>query len=336
MKKIVKSKKRMFSPREFIELTIIITIFLVMQVQLPYTIYSPGGLLNINERLTGDVYKSSGSINLTYVTSRDGTVQNVLTSFIVPSWDLIENDDIKPNHETIKSSLERARIQMKEAISNATKLAYEKAGKDITLKEKHFYVTYITDNIKTELKVGDELLEIDNHIVNDFDKIKTFLENKKENEEISIKVKRDDKEKEVKTTIKYIDGEPKIGISLSFIDEYELNPKISYTAKSSEAGPSGGLMISLAIYNGLVKEDITKGINISGTGTIASDGTVGEISGVKYKISGAVKKKSEVFICPEENYKEALKEKEKNKYDIKIIKVKTFDEAIEKIKLLKK
>ncbi len=42
-------------------------------------------------------------------------------------------------------------------------------------------------------------------------------------------------------------------------------------------------MLTLTIYNAISGEDLIKGRNIAGTGTINLDGTVGEIDGVKYK-----------------------------------------------------
>lgn len=91
-------------------------------------------------------------------------------------------------------------------------------------------------------------------------------------------------------------------------------------------------MFTLSIYNKLVDEDITKNRKVVGTGTIDLNGNVGEIGGVKYKLKGAVKSKADIFICPYENYDEAINLKNKYNYDIEIIKVSTFDEAIEKLK----
>ena len=77
-------------------------------------------------------------------------------------------------------------------------------------------------------------------------------------------------------------------------------------------------------------------LTIVGTGTISSDGSVGEIGGVKYKLNGAVKSKADIFLVPKgSNYKEALKEKEKNNYDIEIKAVGTFDEAVSYLESLK-
>ena len=88
-------------------------------------------------------------------------------------------------------------------------------------------------------------------------------------------------------------------------------------------------MLTLAIYNALTPDDITKGRTIVGTGTISLDGTVGAIDGVKYKILGADKNDAEIFLCPMENYEEALRVKEEFDLDIKIHGVATFQEALE-------
>ena len=91
-------------------------------------------------------------------------------------------------------------------------------------------------------------------------------------------------------------------------------------------------MMTLAIYNYLTNDSLTKNRKIVGTGTIDINGNVGEISGIKYKLKGAVKNKADIFIVSEENYDETIKLKEKNKYNIKIVSVKTIDEAIKYLK----
>ena len=66
-------------------------------------------------------------------------------------------------------------------------------------------------------------------------------------------------------------------------------------------------MLTLAIYSNLNKIDLTHGKTIVGTGTIDADGNVGQISGIKYKLLGAVANKGDIFLVPDgDNYKEAL------------------------------
>ena len=110
--------------------------------------------------------------------------------------------------------------------------------------------------------------------------------------------------------------------------EYELDPKIKINFKESEGGSSGGVMMAVSIYNAITEEDITKGLNISGTGTIDINGNVGEIDGVKYKIMGAVKNNMDIVFVPPGNYEEAINTKKENNKDIEIISVETFDDVI--------
>ena len=148
-------------------------------------------------------------------------------------------------------------------------------------------------------------------------------------------VERNKKEKIIKTTIySSEDDNRKItGIYINSINTYKTNPKVNIKFKSSESGASGGLIETLDIYNKLVKEDITKGKKIAGTGEIDSDGNILSIGEVKYKLLGAVKKNADIFIVPNgENYKTCMKVKKEKKLKIKIIGVSTFREALEKLK----
>jgi PDZ domain-containing protein len=70
---------------------------------------------------------------------------------------------------------------------------------------------------------------------------------------------------------------------------------------------------------------------------IDSYGNVGDIGGVRYKLIGACHGDADVFIVPDgKNYKEALKVKEKEGYNIEIVGVENFDEALEYLKNYKK
>jgi PDZ domain-containing protein len=105
-----------------------------------------------------------------------------------------------------------------------------------------------------------------------------------------------------------------------------------YHYEKNESGSSGGLMLSLSMYNSLVEEDITKGMRIAGTGTIEYDGSVGEIAGVKYKIMGASDKNVDLFIVPRANYEEAKQVIEENHYNIKLMIADTFEQVLNDLK----
>jgi Lon-like protease len=93
------------------------------------------------------------------------------------------------------------------------------------------------------------------------------------------------------------------------------------------AGPSAGLMFSLALYDRLTPEDLTGGRRIAGTGTISCDGTVGEIGGVTQKVAGAEAMGAEVFLAPAGNLAEA----QAAARDIRVISVGTFQDAVQQL-----
>ncbi len=230
----------------------------------------------------------------------------------------------------------RDRLFLNTGNTNAVSLAYQKANRSFEVTNTKNYVLYIDERADTTLKIGDDIREINGQKIENLEDIRSIISNSNPQDTLTFLVLRGEKEKEA-TGVVYQEGEEKfIGVAIQSDFDYETDPKITLHFSKNEAGSSGGLLLTLSIYNQLVKEDITHGLKIAGTGTIEMDGTVGPIGGVKYKLSGAVKEKADVFLVPKgDNYEEAIKEKEKHHYKIKIIGVETFDEALESLENLK-
>ena len=277
---------------------------------------------------------SKGSINATYVNSLKGTIFFYLLSYIIPSFDREKISDSIYEDETIEDSLFREKLYFKNSISNATFVAYTKANKKITVKNSSLYVLYIDSFADTTLKTKDKIISIENKKVLDNASFKNIINAYDENTIINIKVLRNNKIVNTKTTVKLIDNEKKIGVYILNDYEYDVNPKIEFDFSGKQSGSSGGLMLSLSIYNKLIPNDITKGYKICGTGTIDKNGVVGEIGGVEYKLRGANRKKCDIFFIPEENYKEVSDIINKKNYNFKIYKISTFDEALEVLNTL--
>ena len=298
--------------------------------EFPYVIYTPGGIVNLEERISvDDAYESDGSLNMSYVSLVKGTAPMILLSYIIPNWDLIDKDEITSEDESVDDLIELEKLYMQSSINNATILAYEKAGKELKITKKVNNIIYIADDAETDLKMYDELISVEGIEVTNIDEVKKIVNEKKAGDTIKLKVIRNNKEKECSAKIYETNDGLKVGISFLTTYEYETDPSIDIKTKASESGSSGGLMLSLAIYNVLTEDDITKGRTIVGTGTIEINGEVGAIDGVKYKILGAVKNDADIFICPMENYEEAIKVKEEFDLNIDIHGVNTFDEALE-------
>ncbi len=320
-----------FIKENYKSLIALLLIFLLFTIELPYSIYTPGGAVDLNDRIVvADGYESEGSFNMAYVSMVRGSIPFLLISYIIPDWDIVATEDITNEGEDKAEMLAREKLYLRESQDAAIINAYTYAGADIEITGTIGIVSYITEEADTNLEVGDEIIEVNGEEVSSLEELKSIVESLEADEEVILKVKRDDEERECYAKTYDSDG-TKIGVSLITTYEYITDPEVTITSKSSEAGSSGGLMMSLAIYNQLVAEDITGGLKIVGTGTIDIYGNVGEIGGVKYKLIGAVKNDADIFICPEENYEEALEVATQHDYDITIISVATFTEAIEKL-----
>ena len=313
---------------------VLIGVFLVF-FELPYVVYTPGGIVPLNDRIeVEEGYNSTGSFNMSYVSMRKGNIINILLSFAIPNWDLKDKSDVTISDESVDDLLKIEKVYMTSSINNATILAFKKAGKELEITGKINNVIGIEKYADTNILLQDEIISVEDKRVSAVEELREIVATHEVGDKIDILVKRNGKEKNCYAIVKEDDGNKRIGIAFLTTYEFKTNQEVKVKTKSSESGSSGGLMLSLAIYNNLVEEDITKGKKVVGTGTINIDGEVGEIDGVKYKILGASKKKADIFICPEENYEEAIEAKKEFKLDIRIEKVKTFDEALEVLKTL--
>ena len=318
-----------FIKETYKSLIVIIIILLLFLVELPYAIYTPGGKVDLSKRVTVEGgYETKGELDMAYVSMVRSSIPYILLSYVIPNWDLKKVSDVTYDNMTMDETIEIDKIAMQEGINNAIISAYKEANKEVKIKDEKLKVMYVDKDSKSNLNIGDEILTINDIKVRNIDEIKEIIKDKNIKNELTVKIKRNNKTKIVKSKLIKLDNEIKLGIATTTLYDLETNPKVSVKTKSSESGSSGGLMTSLAIYNSLVRQDITNGDIIIGTGTIDENGNVGEIDGIKYKLLGASKKKAKIFLCPQENYKEAIKVKKDNNLKIEVVKVKTLNDAI--------
>ena len=322
--KIIGDNMKKFIKENLSFLIFLVLMILVIEVELPYYIEAPGGTINLSKRIDKNYNKKNGSLNMLYVTEYKGNIITVLLSKVIKSWDLFEISKQQISNEDSHDIYIRNKVMLDNSIQNATFVAYNYAGKKINILEKENTVIATTKD--NGIKIGDKIISIDDKEIENINTIKEYLKELNPNDEISIKIKRDGKEKNINLKL---DEDKLIGIMIVTNYKYETDDKLDINFRSGEGGSSGGLILSLGIYSKITGIDILKGRNIAGTGTIDIDGNVGEIDGIKYKIAGAVKKHMDVILVSPYNYEEAKKVIKDNNYHIELVKVSTFKEAIE-------
>lgn len=314
---------------------------LVLTFPLPYYVLMSGGITDLSDRfIIEDGYKQKGSYNLSYVNRAEGNVLTYLLSHFIGDWQLESVSDYQYSNESLEELEIRDTLSLQRANQAATILAYSKAkevNKNVSIKASgiNIYVYLVKDTISMteKIKVGDKLLKVNGLDITNTNQVIEAFKDKVKGDSISLEFLRNDKT--YTSTIKYLENDD---VPMSFIPIYDLevSPQITFTFKSSESGPSAGFMTTLAIYDSLIEEDLTSGYKIAGTGTISEDGEVGAIGGVEYKISGAEKDGAKIFFVPKgENYEDALKKKKENNYDIELVEIATFDDAVKYLENMK-
>lgn len=283
----------------------------------------------MQDKIEIEGYESKGSFNITYVREYRATIPTLLISLFNKNWDVIKEQDVLLENESVENYSTRDKLFMDESISNAIYVAYTKANKMINILNSNSVVLYVDEQADTNLKVGDIILEIEDNRIKNKGDITDIIRNYNIGDKLNIKVKNNDKEYQRYAKVIELEEEKKLGILLVTLNQYETAPNIKINIDENESGSSGGLIAALTIYNNLIEEDITKGFTIVGTGTIDIKGNVGSIGGVSYKLKSAESSNADLFLVPKgENYKEAIKIKKEKNYKIKIVAVETFDEVI--------
>ncbi len=311
----------------------VIVIYFLFQITLPYYIYAPGGYIALDERIIIKGEKDyPGELGMAYVSMFKANIPSIILAAILPNWDVMKATDVLNEKETDADMEYRDKIAFNSANSNAIIAAFALTDRQILITDEQNIVVYITPEATTNLKIGDQIISFAEQSAFDFKQLTTYIKEQEVGTIVNLKVKRQNKI--IKTTAKVYEDQKTKYLGLQIIKNYvyQTNPTVTINFEKDESGPSGGLMTALAIYEDLTNTNLTQGRKIIGTGTIDSDGQVGEIGGIKYKLLGARKAHAEMFICPLENLAEALKIKKQEALKIDIIGVHTLEEAINVLK----
>lgn len=314
--------------------------------KLPYYIQRPGGADALNPIVkVEDGYESEGDMHLVTVSGLQATPIQYVLAKIMPNTEILPLDQVFPEGISQKEYMEAQLQVMESSQEAATVVAYTASGSDITIEYNGVYVVSVVEGMPADgvLQMGDRIIGIDNKPIKEANDLIHYVEQKKENDVVSIKFVRDDKTLTKDITLKNFDQlDDKVGVGISLVTDRNVtvDPDVHF-ASGNIGGPSAGLMFSLEIYDQLTEKDLTKGYQIAGTGEIDYDGNVHRIGGIDKKIVAADREGIDIFFAPNEhgakdsNYEIAKKKAEEIGTDMKIIPVDTFDDALSYLEKLK-
>lgn len=323
-------------------LTGIVILFIAsLFIPTPYFIFQPGSVEELSSKVIVEnaEQKAEGKLYLTTVLSLKASNIYYLAYGLLAPHAAVERSTSVKGDMTDKEYSRWLEYLMRSSQENAIVAGLKAAGEDVNVHPKGVIVQNVHDRSKANgvLEAGDIIHAVDGLPVWKSPDLLSYLKGKEAGNAVTVEFKRDGKEKREEIELIPLDhSEIKagLGIVLSDYTELETSREVKMTA-GDIGGPSAGLMFSLEIYKQLQNKDITKGYKIAGTGTIDQDGKVGQIGGIREKITAVEKANIDIFFCPKDmmpsdtNEKEVLEEAEKYGYDVKIVPVETLEEAIQ-------
>jgi Lon-like protease len=318
-----------------------------MYYTLPYYVSKPGMAKELAPIIkVENGYQEHGDFMLTTVRMGKANIYSYLQAKIRKYEEIYPQHMILSSKETEEEYNVRQLHLMAASKLNAIEVAYRKAGLPVRYDYKGIYVMQVMDDMPAagKLKPGDRVFKVDGQSFLSSKEFIEYVSKKQAGEKISLTYSRNEEEDTVTLALQSFKDDPKrVGIGISLVDDKEIVIDPDVIIKTDDiGGPSAGLMFSLEIYNQLTKEDLTRGYEIAGTGTIEPDGMVGPIGGIEQKIVAADKAGADIFLAPNEkgaknsNYQSAIKTGRDIKTKMKIVPVDTFDEAVEYLENLPK
>ncbi|KAF1302756.1 PDZ domain-containing protein [Enterococcus saccharolyticus] len=316
-------------------------------VPIPYYIEKPGSTIDLKQLVTvnGNEDKQPGSFSLTSVGVQQATVLTALKSKFSSFEQLVSEEEMFGG----SSGEEYDQIQryyMESSQNNAIEQALKQAGRPYDFEYKGVYVMSVEpkSNFYHDISVGDTVTQVDGKHFENNQEFIDYVQNKKVDDEVTITFIHQNKQKQATgKLIELSTKKPGIGITLVDHTEIESDDKIDFHVENI-GGPSAGLMFTLEIYEQLTKQDLRKGKKIAGTGTINNEGEVGRIGGIDKKVASADQEGMEIFFAPDDeltaeekaaypelqsNYEEAKAAAEKIHSKMKIVPVKTLQDALD-------
>ena len=223
------------------------------------------------------------------------------------------------------------------------------AGKKIELNYLGVYVLTVTDNstFKGILNIADTVTSVNDKSFESSKEMVEYVNSQNLGDKVKVTYEEDGQIKSAEGKIITLEN-GKNGIGIGLIDRTEVTSDVPIQFSTAGiGGPSAGLMFSLSIYTQIAEPTLRNGRIVAGTGSIDRDGNVGDIGGIDKKVVAASKKGATVFFAPnnpvteetkkanpyaKNNYDTALEAAEMIKTDMKIVPVKTLQDAIDYLK----
>lgn len=281
--------------------------------------------------ITGtETFPTDGRLDLLTV-YLDGSRENPLDWFEVigawfdPAKAILPIDAVFPDGQTQEESDEESARDMAVSQQDAVAAALTELGVDYgsTVTVGSVGAGSPADGV---LEAGDEIISIGGAEIHTDAELRAAITSAGAGTPLAFDIRRDGVDATVSITPELrsqSDPRPVIGITPEVVYDFPFDVAIRL---QDVGGPSAGMMFSVGIFDKLTPGALTGGEHVAGTGTIAADGTVGPIGGIRQKMVGARDAGATWFLAPQSNCDEVVGSVPAG---LTVFAVSTLDEAID-------
>ena len=247
-------------------------------------------------------YPTTGQMRMTTVsqTRVDASLSlpEALFDYVMPHRDVLPRELVYAPGKSASQVADDEKTLMSTAQFDAVVAALRAAGQPVQ-ELPMITAVRVSGPSNDKLQPGDLILMVDNVAVSTSADVVARIKDKGVGQKVVVEAQRQNARLSVTidTVGSSSDGRvATIGVTVG--TGYSYAPSVAFSIDPNVGGGSGGLMMSLAIYDKITPGDLLGGRVIAGTGTMNATGTVGAIGGIQEKIAGAESAGAKVFFVP--------------------------------------
>jgi len=302
----------------------LVGLLVITFLPLPYVIQQPGPVYNTLGEVEdkdgaktpliavsgAQTYETGGALDLTTVQvvgnrERTPSWMELISAWLDPSRAVVPLDAVFPQGVTTEQRNQQNQVLMVNSQQEATAAALRELGYEVPVTIE---VDAVTDDgaAKGILQRDDRIVAVDGTAVADVDALRALIKDSA-GAPLSLTIERDGATQQVTVTPKQqeVDGEATWLLGVTLRHEYSFPIDVRLRL-DDVGGPSAGMMFALGIIDVLTPGELNGGQQVAGTGTIAADGAVGPIGGIRQKLYGARNAGADYFLAPGANCDEVV------------------------------
>ena len=302
-------------------------------IEIPFVAIAPGSARATEPLVTiegAEVHDAEGDIYFLTAQLSDTSLLEAARGWLDPDTEVVPVEQVRPAGLTEEESDRinaQAMLGSKEtaAVAALTELGYE-----LSPSGTGAVVLEITPDSPAEgvLSVSDTIVTVDGGPVTQTGELGAAIGALAPGATTVLGVEdADGNAREVTVTLASRPDDPETGFLGVATETRDFDPGLPFEVdidSGQVGGPSAGLAFTLSIIDLLTPGELTGGHRVAVTGTIQSDGTVGNVEGYAQKAAAAAEQDTDVFLVPSDGLEEA----EAHAHGMRVIAVDTVDDAL--------